>query len=105
AEHQTGRGFVLVACDHLGVGDSSRPDTFELSYERLAAANHATALEVLDRLREGTLADGIDAVDVDAVVGTGQSMGGCLLTVQQANHRTFDGVGFLGWSGIETNFP
>jgi pimeloyl-ACP methyl ester carboxylesterase len=32
-------------------------------------------------------------------------MGGCLLTVQQANHRTFDGVAFLGWSGIFTNFP
>jgi pimeloyl-ACP methyl ester carboxylesterase len=32
-------------------------------------------------------------------------MGGCLLTVQQANHRTFDGVAFLGWSGIFTNYP
>ena len=35
----------------------------------------------------------------------GQSMGGCLLTVQQANHRTFDGIACLGWSGIFTNFP
>jgi pimeloyl-ACP methyl ester carboxylesterase len=32
-------------------------------------------------------------------------MGGAVLTVQQANHATFDGVAFLGWSGVETNFP
>jgi pimeloyl-ACP methyl ester carboxylesterase len=42
---------------------------------------------------------------VGATAGIGQSMGGCLLTVQQANHRSFDAVAFLGWSGIFTNFP
>jgi len=102
AEHHTAQGTVLVACDHLGVGDSSQPDTFELSYERLAAANHATATEVLSRLAAG---DGLPDVRVGATVGIGQSMGGCLLTVQQGNHRTFDAVALLGWSGIETNFP
>jgi pimeloyl-ACP methyl ester carboxylesterase len=102
AEHHTGEGMVVVACDHLGVGDSSQPDTFELSYERLAAANHATATEVLSRLASG---NGLPRVQVGAVIGIGQSMGGCLLTVQQGNHRTFDAVGLLGWSGIETNFP
>src|SRR5581483_11986211 len=85
-----------------GVGDSSQPDTFELCYERLAAANHATATEVLSRLGAG---DGLPKVRVGAAVGIGQSMGGCLLTVQQGNHRTFDAVALLGWSGIETNFP
>ena len=105
AEHHTARGVVVVASDHLGVGDSSQPDTFELSYERLAAANHATARTILERLASGALADGVPAVEIGAVIGTGQSMGGCLLTVQQGNHRTFDGVAFLGWSGIETNFP
>ena len=105
AEHHTGQGMVVVACDHLGVGDSSQPDTFELSYERLAAANDATATEVLSRLADGALVDGVAPLEIGGVVGIGQSMGGCLLTVQQANHRTFDGVGFLGWSAIETNFP
>ncbi len=105
AEHHTGAGLVVVACDHLGVGDSSQSDTFELSYERLAAANHATATAILDRLGRGTLADGVGPVAIGAVVGIGQSMGGCLLTVQQANHATFDAIGLLGWSGIETNFP
>ena len=100
-----GEGLAVVACDHLGVGNSTQPDTFKLSYERLAAANHATATAILSRLTAGTLAGGLAPVQVGRVVGIGQSMGGCLLTVQQANHRTFDGIGLLGWSGIETNFP
>lgn len=107
AEFHTDRGDVFVGCDHLAVGDSSQPvDNLALTYEQLAAANHAAAVQVLDRLRQGLLpGDDIPAIEVRATMGMGQSMGGCLLTVQQANHRTFDGVGFLGWSGIFTNFP
>lgn len=105
AEYHTDRGFALVACDHLYVGDSDQPDTFSLTFENLAAANHATAESVLARLRGGDLADGVPALNVSSAVGMGQSLGGCLLTVQQANHHTFDGVAFLGWSGIHTNFP
>jgi len=105
AEHHAAEGLVTVACDHLGVGDSSQPDTFQLGYERLAAANDAAARAILARLSSGAVADGIAPMAIANAVGIGQSMGGCLLTVQQANHRTFDGVGLLGWSGIETNFP
>jgi alpha-beta hydrolase superfamily lysophospholipase len=105
AEHHTAQGFGFVACDHLGVGDSDQPDTFSLTYENLAQANHATSQAVEAGLREGRLLDGVGPIEVATTVGMGQSMGGCLLTVQQANHRTFDGVAFLGWSGISTNFP
>jgi len=105
AEHHTAEGLVFVACDHLGVGDSTQPDMLALTYENLAAANHATVAAVVERLRAGTVAGGAPAVDVSTLVGMGQSMGGCLLTVQQANHGTFDGVAFLGWSGLHTNFP
>jgi pimeloyl-ACP methyl ester carboxylesterase len=35
----------------------------------------------------------------------GQSMGGCLLTVQQGLHRTFDGVAVLGYSCVAPSFP
>jgi pimeloyl-ACP methyl ester carboxylesterase len=105
AEYHTADGCVFVACDHLFVGDSSQPDIFALTYENLAAANHVTVEAVLGRLRDGSLADGLAPIEPSVVVGMGQSMGGCLLTVQQANHRTFDGVAFLGWSGRYTNFP
>ncbi|MDT3441903.1 alpha/beta hydrolase [Pseudofrankia sp. BMG5.37] len=106
AEHRVAAGFVFVACDHLFVGDSGQPsDPLALTYENLAAANHATVQEIVARLSAGTLTAQIGPVRVARTVGMGQSMGGCLLTVQQANHRTFDGVAFLGWSGIYTNFP
>jgi alpha-beta hydrolase superfamily lysophospholipase len=105
AERHTQQGFGFVACDHLGVGDSDQPDTFALTYENLAQANHATSHAVVTGLRDGSLIEGTGPVEVRTVVGMGQSMGGCLLTVQQANHATFDGVAFLGWSGISTNFP
>ncbi|WP_131749040.1 alpha/beta hydrolase [Frankia sp. Cppng1_Ct_nod] len=106
AEYHTAAGLIFVACDHLFVGDSSRPDDpLALTYENLAAANHVTVEHIAARLGAGTLAPGVSPIDVTKVVGMGQSMGGCLLTVQQARHRTFDGVAFLGWSGIYTNFP
>ncbi|MFI5953239.1 alpha/beta hydrolase [Cryptosporangium sp. NPDC051539] len=105
AEYHTGDDFVFVACDHLHVGDSDHPDTFSLTYENMAAANHATTESVVAGLRAGSLADDLPAIEVASVVGIGQSMGGCLLTVQQANHRSFDGVAMLGWSGVYTNFP
>jgi len=105
AEFHCAAGMIFVACDHLGVGESSQPDTFDLTYENLAAANHATADHVLLALRKGSLHPDLAPIDISKTVAMGQSMGGCLLTVQQGNHRTFDGVAFLGWSGIFTNFP
>ena len=105
AEYHTDHGFAFVACDQLRVGDSDHPDMFSLTYENLAAANHAAAESVIAGLSAGELVTGAPPVEVTAVVAMGQSMGGCLLTVQQANHGTFDGVAFLGWSGIFTNFP
>src|SRR5690349_6252094 len=55
AEYHTDSGFVFVACDHLDVGDSSHPDTFDLTFENLAEANHATAEGVLAGLADGSL--------------------------------------------------
>lgn len=106
AEYHTSRGDVFVACDHLAVGESTVPtDLLSLSYEQIAVANHATSVEVLERLASGGVDSSLRPVEAAAVLAMGQSMGGCLLTVQQANHRTFDGVAFLGWSAIYTNFP
>jgi len=104
AAHHVAAGTVFVACDHLGVGDSSSVDPLELTLERLAAANHATATAVVDGLRDGTLVDGLGPLDVGAVVGIGQSMGGALLVVQQGTHHTFDAVAVLGY-GLRLSFP
>ena len=97
------RGWIFVACDHLFVGDSSHPaDPTRLTYENLAAANRATAQEVLRQLADGSLADGLAPVSDPFTVGIGQSMGGCLLIVQQGQHHTFDAIGVLGYSGSHT---
>jgi pimeloyl-ACP methyl ester carboxylesterase len=105
AEFHTEHGFGFVDCDHVYVGDSDQPDPFALTYENLAEANHRTVKSVLAGLRAGDLIAGVEPLTITSVIGIGQSMGGCLLTVQQANHETFDGVAFLGWSGLFTNFP
>ncbi|MEV5848603.1 hypothetical protein AB0M32_42230 [Streptomyces sp. NPDC051985] len=105
AEHHVAQGYVVVACDHVGIGDSTPCDTFALTIESMAAANHATATEVRNRLTAGTLAPGLAPIAVERFAGIGQSMGGCLLIVQQAVHRTFDGIGLLGWSAIHENMP
>lgn len=105
AEHHARRGTVVVAIDHLGTGDSSIPPTEVTTLATVAAASHAAVTEVLGRLRQGTLAPGVPPVDLAAVVGAGQSLGGHAVAVMQANHRTFDGVALLGSSMICTTMP
>jgi alpha-beta hydrolase superfamily lysophospholipase len=105
AEHHAGCGFVFVACDHLGVGDSGAPEPENLTLELLAAANHATVEAVMQRLASGSLAPGLAPVRGATKIGIGQSMGGCLLTFAQGNHASFDAVALLGWSGLRTVLP
>ena len=97
------RGWVFVACDHVFVGDSSQPaDPTQLTFENLAAANRATVDNVLQHLTAGTLGDGVPPITPALTVGIGQSMGGCLLIVQQGHHATFDAIAVLGFSASLT---
>lgn len=105
AEHHAARGIIVAACDHLGVGDSSIADRERLTLEGIAAANHATARTIVERLRSGTLAEGMPSVEPGSVIGMGQSMGGCLLIIQQALFATFDAVAVLGFSAVRTVLP
>jgi hypothetical protein len=105
AEHHVRQGTIVVAVDHLGTGDSTIPPLDVTTLPTVAAASHAAVTEILDRLRAGTLGAGIPPADVAGVVGAGQSMGGFVLAVMQANHRTFDGVAMLGSSMSATTLP
>jgi hypothetical protein len=97
------RGWIFVACDHLFVGESDAPaDPTTLTFERVAAANHATVTEVMRRLEAGEVADGFPSVRGAIKLGIGQSMGGCFTIVQQGQHATYDGIGILGYSAIQT---
>ena len=99
AAQMTARGFVVVTIDHLGLGESSRPaDGYALTAEVLADADaHATG-EILSRLREGRLAEDVDAMPALRSVGVGHSMGAMLTILQQVRARQHAGVALLGFS-------
>jgi pimeloyl-ACP methyl ester carboxylesterase len=99
------RGWIFVACDHLGFGDSTIPEGNELDYENIARGNDATVKAVMQKLESGTLLAGYPRVTGATKLGIGQSMGGCFTIVTQAQLSTFDGVGILGYSGIHTVVP
>jgi alpha-beta hydrolase superfamily lysophospholipase len=99
AEHMTARGFVVVAADPLGVGDSGRPQDGTLcTYEALADAGHGAVQLVRARLTEGTLVKDLPAVAAASIVGVGHSMGGGLVVLQQARWRSYDAIGVLGYT-------
>jgi alpha-beta hydrolase superfamily lysophospholipase len=102
AEHHVARGTIVVALDHLGVGDSSVPPDVA-SLTAVAAANSAAVSEIVARLKTGALT--AQPIVPSAVVGAGQSMGGFIAVLMQARHRPFDGIAVLGASLVCTRLP
>jgi pimeloyl-ACP methyl ester carboxylesterase len=88
AEHLTAQGFIVVAADHLGVGDSSKPaDGDAVNFETMGAAAAAFVDQVRERLAQGV-----------PVIGLGHSLGACLTVVAQARHACYDAVALLGFT-------
>lgn len=99
AEQMTRRGFVVVALDHLGVGDSSRPeDGHLLSAELVTQANTAATAKLLSGLRDGSLLPGVAAMPGLRSIGVGHSMGAMFTILQQAAASQHIGVALLGFS-------
>ena len=98
AAQMTARGFAVVTIDHLGLGQSTRPqDGYALTPDVIAAGNaHATA-EILGSMRRGALA-GVPAMPGLRSLGVGHSMGAMLTVLQQARARQHDGIALLGFS-------
>ena len=46
------RGWIFVACDHLGFGDSTVPDGNVLNYDNVALGNKVTVEQVMARLEK-----------------------------------------------------
>lgn len=104
AEYHTAHGFIFVACDPVGVGDSTLVDPTDITFEMLAATYDAAVREVSRRL-VGGLVDGVSALPGLRKIGIGQSMGGKVTVLAQGRHETFDGVAILGASAIHTVLP
>jgi len=99
AEHMTGRGFLVVAVDPLGVGSSSRPaDVDAVTLETMAAAAAEFVRQLRRRLAAGELDDRVAPVNDVPVVGVGHSLGGCLTIVEQALHGSYEAVANLGFT-------
>jgi pimeloyl-ACP methyl ester carboxylesterase len=105
AEHHVERGLIVVAIDHLGVGDSTPEVADVLRIEDIAATNDIAVQEISRRLRNGDAVAGYPAVDVGPCVGMGQSMGGGVAVIMAGRHQSFDAVAVLGYSAIHTVLP
>jgi hypothetical protein len=92
AEHHARHGCVVVAVDHAA--------TEPTGLVTVGRRNAVVAAELLGTLRT----DGVLGPHA-TVVGLAQSMGAAVLTVHQAECRTFDAVALLGWSAGHTTLP
>jgi len=100
--HAREHGWIFIACDHLGVGDSKIANEGDLTNAQVNAANRATVGNVLHLLAQGQLAKGFPPIGQALKIGMGQSMGGCLTVSLQGTSPTFDAIAVLGFSAIHT---
>ncbi len=87
AEHLARHGYTVIAVDHLGVGESTRPPGRTLTLERLAGANARLVERVVEHM----------ALEAPVPVAIGHSMGGLLAVYQQSLHRSFAALAVLGF--------
>ncbi|MFI1293277.1 hypothetical protein ACH4VM_33355 [Streptomyces sp. NPDC020792] len=101
----TARGWIFVAVDPLGFGDSTIAPAGTLDYDNIARGTRSTVVHVAELLRRGTLAEGFPSVVDPVLLGLGQSTSGCLTIALQGQHHLFDGIAVLGFSAIHTVVP
>jgi alpha-beta hydrolase superfamily lysophospholipase len=102
-EHLADAGYIVIAVDHLGIGESTDPvDSGPLGLELLAAGDAEVARQVCERLRQGRLVDGVEPLDAP-LIGVGHSMGSCLTTIVQPTTGAYNAVALLGYGVQITN--
>jgi pimeloyl-ACP methyl ester carboxylesterase len=100
AAHLADAGGVVLALDHLGTGASSAvDDSYLVTPELLALANHTAFTALLERLQKGTLVSGLEPVVAPIPVGVGHSMGAMITIIGQARFGTYASVANLGGGG------
>lgn len=90
---------IVVACDHLGTGESTRPASgWALTLNVLAEAQRQVAEQLRALLCAGTLAPAVPVRDAGPLVGIGHSMGALILHRVQARSQPYEAVAFLGFT-------
>lgn len=97
------RGWIFVSVDHLGVGQSSEHNLEILDNAILSAAAHAAEVELVERLRLGTVDDSIPPISNPVLLGIGQSLGGSATIYQQGEYDCYDGIASLAYSPVHQN--
>jgi pimeloyl-ACP methyl ester carboxylesterase len=93
------RGDAVLIVDHLGTGESSRPDDGWLLTPGVVAAVNATVVQrVRERLRSPLGALPLVTADTPTV-GVGHSAGASLVVHQQAVAHSFTYLALLGFGG------
>ncbi|MFK7896830.1 MAG: alpha/beta hydrolase [Myxococcota bacterium] len=98
AEAMAKRGYLTLAFDHLGIGESTRPsrieDGYALGVETIARINQYALERTLGKLSQGKLAAPLPGAtswpppaEALPTVGVGHSMGSALTVEQQAAAR------------------
>lgn len=105
ADFHTGRGMIMIACDHLGVGDSTLSHLDTLTPANVADAYALAVRKLCQQISDGTLAPGYAPIKSFAKIGIGQSLGGMMTIISQGRNHVFDGIAPLGYSAIHTQLP
>ncbi|MBN8605533.1 MAG: alpha/beta fold hydrolase [Caulobacterales bacterium] len=101
AEHLASLGYIVIAMDHLGVGESTRLKNGDLlNLDVMAAAGDIAARQIRAGLANGTLAECLPPLPEIRLVGMGHSMGGGVTVTQQANHQSFDALAIIGYTFV-----
>ena len=99
ARQMARRGFLVIALDHPGIGDSDRPaDSYALTPDLITRANAEASAELLRRARQGALLPGLPVLPDLPSIGIGHSMGAMFSILQQAAYAQHAGVAVLGFS-------
>lgn len=102
-EHLADSGFVVIAVDHLGIGDSTDPTELgPVGLQLLAKGDAEVGRQVRERLRCGDLHEDLPPLNAP-LIGVGHSMGACLTTMVQATAHLYDAVVLLGYGVQITN--
>lgn len=99
AAQMTRRGFIVIAVDHPGIGDSDRPqDGYALTPNVIAEANERAVMQVLQSLRSGGLLPGLEPLPGLQSILVGHSMGALMSVLQQSAHANHRAIALLGFS-------
>jgi alpha-beta hydrolase superfamily lysophospholipase len=99
ARHMAAAGFVVIALDHVGVGDSTRPvDGDKIHLKHLAQGSARVAEWVRDAASKGTLIDGLGPLVNPRMVGIGHALGSPVALLAQAESNCYDAIAILSYT-------